>query len=85
LSAELEPTSFEVEGEPRLAGEEMGEGSPVVLLHGISATRRYSLHDSKALARRGHRQVSYDARGHGESEPAPGNRGYGYPELVSDL
>jgi 3-oxoadipate enol-lactonase len=29
--------------------------------------------------------VSYDARGHGESDPAPAGQGYGYPELVDDL
>ena len=31
------------------------------------------------------RVVSYDARGHGESDPAPEGQGYGYPELVGDL
>ena len=29
--------------------------------------------------------VSYDARGHGESDPAPPGEGYGYPALVADL
>jgi pimeloyl-ACP methyl ester carboxylesterase len=29
--------------------------------------------------------ISYDARGHGESDPAPAGQGYGYPELVGDL
>jgi 3-oxoadipate enol-lactonase len=32
--------------------------------------------------KRGYRLISYDARGHGESQPAPG---YEYPELVGDL
>jgi pimeloyl-ACP methyl ester carboxylesterase len=68
-----------------LAGEASGEGLPVVLLHGITATRRYVVHGSKALARAGHRQLAYDARGHGESDPAPEADGYGYPQLVSDL
>ena len=36
-----------------LAGESIGEGPPVVLLHGVTATRRYVVHGSKALARRG--------------------------------
>ncbi|HEX7058969.1 MAG TPA: alpha/beta hydrolase [Solirubrobacterales bacterium] len=66
-------------------GEETGEGPPVVLCHGITATRRYLLHGSKALPRAGHLVVSYDARGHGESDPAPAGQGYGYPELVGDL
>jgi len=62
-----------------------GEGPTVVLCHGITATRRYVLHGSRALERAGHLVVAYDARGHGESDPAPPDRGYGYPELVSDL
>src|SRR6185437_14068987 len=69
----------------RLAGEALGEGPPVVLLHGITATRRYVVHGSKALARAGYRQLSYDARGHGRSDPAPSGEGYAYPELVRDL
>jgi pimeloyl-ACP methyl ester carboxylesterase len=70
---------------PEIRGERAGEGSPVVLCHGITATRRYVLHGSRALERAGHAVVSYDARGHGESDPAPGGRGYGYPELLADL
>jgi len=68
-----------------LAGEAMGEGAPVVLLHGITATRRYVVHGSKALPRAGHRQLTYDARGHGLSAPAPPGAGYAYAELVADL
>src|SRR5262245_31505889 len=82
----LEPSPVEVRsGEVRLAGEQVGEGPAVILLHGLTATRRYVLHGSVALARRGHRLVSYDARGHGESDPAPAGSGYAYPELVADL
>jgi pimeloyl-ACP methyl ester carboxylesterase len=55
------------------------------LLHGLTATRRYVVHGSSGLARRGLRQVTYDARGHGESDSAPPGGGYGYPELVADL
>ncbi len=29
--------------------------------------------------------IAYDARGHGESDPASADAGYGYPELVGDL
>jgi pimeloyl-ACP methyl ester carboxylesterase len=68
-----------------LRGETAGEGPAVVLCHGITATRRYVLHGSRALERAGHLVVSYDARGHGESNPAPAGQGYGYPELVGDL
>lgn len=54
-------------------------------LHGITATRRYVFHGSKALSRRGFHLASYDARGHGESGPAPEGSRYGYPDLVADL
>lgn len=81
----FEGETFAVGPSPRLQGEETGQGPPVVLCHGITATRRYVLHGSKALPRAGYRVVTYDARGHGESEPAPAGEGYGYPELVADL
>lgn len=78
--------AFEVAAPPPvLRGEAEGEGPPVVLCHGITATRRYVLHGSRALARAGYRVIVYDARGHGESDPAPGGGSYGYPELVGDL
>jgi pimeloyl-ACP methyl ester carboxylesterase len=76
---------FVVGPAPRLHGESAGEGPPIVLCHGITATRRYLLHGSRALERAGHRVVGYDARGHGESDPAPPGEGYGYPQLVGDL
>lgn len=77
--------AFAVEPAPVLRGEAEGEGPPVVLCHGITATRRYVLHGSRALPRAGYRVVAYDARGHGESEAAPGGESYGYPQLVEDL
>jgi len=70
---------------PTLRGESAGEGPPALLCHGITATRRYVVHGSRSLERAGHRVVSYDARGHGESDPAPAGEGYGYPRLVDDL
>ena len=63
-----------------LAGEEAGEGTPVVLLHGLTATRRYVVMGSRALQRDGHRVVAYDARGHGASSPAPSPDAYGYED-----
>ncbi len=68
-----------------LAGEEAGEGVPVVLAHGLTATRRYVVMGSRALERGGHRVVLYDARGHGRSTPAPDPDDYGYPALAADL
>ena len=79
------PLPFTVGQRPRIHGESVGEGTPIVLCHGITASRRYVVHGSRGLERAGHAVVSYDARGHGESDPAPAGRGYGYPELVGDL
>ena len=62
-----------------------GDGSPIVLLHGLTATRRYVVMGSGALARAGHRVVAYDARGHGASPPAPTPDAYEYDDLVCDL
>ena len=61
-----------------------GEGSPVVLAHGITAHRDLVVHGSRALARAGHEVTRYDARAHGDSEPAPDGV-YGYEVLADDL
>jgi pimeloyl-ACP methyl ester carboxylesterase len=80
-----EPRPFVAGERPAISGEAVGEGPAIVLCHGITATRRYVVHGSRALERAGHTVVSYDARGHGESDPAPEGQGYVYPELVGDL
>jgi pimeloyl-ACP methyl ester carboxylesterase len=80
-----EPRQLSVGDRPTIRGEVVGEGQAIVLCHGITATRRYVVHGSRALERAGHRVITYDARGHGESDPSPTGQGYGYPELVSDL
>lgn len=66
-----------------LRGEAAGAGPAVVTLHGLTATRRYVLHGSRALERAGRRVVSYDARGHGASDPAA-DGDYSYPALAAD-
>jgi pimeloyl-ACP methyl ester carboxylesterase len=68
-----------------LAGEESGAGPAIVLLHGLTATRRYVVMGSRTLERSGHRVVAYDARGHGRSRPAPTPDAYGYELLAADL
>jgi pimeloyl-ACP methyl ester carboxylesterase len=78
--------SFELDsGGVKLSGERAGEGVPVVLLHGLTATRRYVVMGSRSLERSGHLVVSYDARGHGRSSPAPEPDAYGYEQLAGDL
>lgn len=69
----------------RLAVCDEGEGIPVVLLHGLTASQRYVVMGSRALQRGGHRVVSFDARGHGASSPAPAPHAYGYDEQTADL
>ena len=70
---------------PRLATDDDGDGIPVVLLHGLTATRRYVVMGSRSLERSGHRVIAYDARGHGESDPAPNPAAYEYADLAADL
>lgn len=67
---------------PALSVDDAGAGPPVVLLHGLTATRRYVVMGSRALERGGHRVLAYDARGHGASSPGPR---YDYPALADDL
>ncbi|HKP92027.1 MAG TPA: alpha/beta hydrolase [Thermoleophilaceae bacterium] len=72
-------------GDLALRGESEGDGQAVLLMHGLTATRRYVVHGSHGLARAGNWTVAYDARGHGESD-APGDvSAYDYADLVSDL
>ncbi len=68
-----------------LSIDDAGEGTPVVLLHGLTATKRYVVMGSRTLERSGHRVVAYDARGHGASAPAPDPEAYGYDALADDL
>ncbi len=68
-------------GGVRLRGEQAGHGPAVLLLHGLTATRRYVVHGSRLLEREGHRVVTYDARGHGASSTAPA---YDYDALIED-
>ncbi len=86
MSLEPEPFELRIDGRA-IAGEISGEGEgpPIALLHGLTATRRYVIHGSRTLARSGLRTIAYDARGHGESDPAPPAGGYTYDELAGDL
>jgi pimeloyl-ACP methyl ester carboxylesterase len=68
-----------------LAGEQAGAGPPVVLLHGLTATRRYVTMGSRLIERSGRRAIAYDARGHGRSAPAPAAGAYDYARLARDL
>lgn len=79
-------SDFEVRnGGVILSGEQAGEGPVVVLLHGLTATRRYVVMGSRLLERSGYRTIAYDARGHGRSTPAPAHTEYAYEHLAEDL
>lgn len=81
-----DPVPFEIAGEgAQIAGEQAGAGPTVVLLHGVTATRRYVVQGSRLLERSGYRVLAYDARGHGESSPADDADAYEYRDLVADL
>jgi pimeloyl-ACP methyl ester carboxylesterase len=87
----VEPQAFQVlrqiagRGSVSLAAEQSGRGPSIVLLHGLTATRRNVVQGSRHLIRRGYRLVAYDARGHGESSPAPEPTAYEYRDLIGDL
>ncbi|MCX6393277.1 MAG: alpha/beta fold hydrolase [Solirubrobacterales bacterium] len=68
-----------------LRGEVSGSGRDIVLLHGLTASRRYVLMGSRLLEKEGWRVISFDARGHGRSDAAPSPVDYTYPHLVADL
>ena len=64
--------------------QDSGSGQPLVLLHGLTSTHRYVLHGSRLLERQGYRLISYDARAHGESDPADDPSAYEYADLADD-
>jgi 3-oxoadipate enol-lactonase len=85
MSADMHAFSLDTPTGVRLTGERAGAGAPVVLLHGLTATRRYVLMGSRYLARAGVELVGFDARGHGSSSPAPSPAAYEYADMVGDL
>jgi pimeloyl-ACP methyl ester carboxylesterase len=84
------PTELRVvtDDDVELAGEDSDPARPgtaIVLLHGLTATRRYVVMGSRTLEREGYRTILYDARGHGHSTTAPVPVDYGYERLARDL
>ncbi|MEQ0561750.1 alpha/beta fold hydrolase [Amycolatopsis sp. NEAU-NG30] len=68
-----------------LSYRELGEGRPLVLLHGFTGDSRQWLDHgpAAALAERGHRVVLPDLRGHGDS-PAPDDPAAYPPDVLVD-
>ncbi len=81
-----ERRTVQVEGDGlSLAVEHFGDGGPpVVLLHGGGQTRHAWDETALALAERGLRAVTYDARGHGHSD-WPADQGYQLERFARDL
>jgi pimeloyl-ACP methyl ester carboxylesterase len=67
-----------------LRGSRVGEGRPVLLLHGLTSVSRYVLMGSRLLERNGFEVAGYDARGHGQSARASAPDRYGYEDLTAD-
>ncbi len=59
-------------GDARVVFDDLGSGDPVLLLHGFPATRRLWSQVALRLAEAGHRMITPDLVGYGESELAPG-------------
>ena len=82
-------TELQIQGPgPTLSATRGGpaEGpAQIVMLHGLTATRHYTVMGSRHLDRRELVNVAYDARGHGRSSPAAGPADYAYEHLAADL
>ena len=63
--------------------EDLGSGSPVVLIHGWPLSGRSWENQVPALVDAGHRVISYDRRGFGKSSQPWG--GYDYDTFAADL
>lgn len=63
---------------------DVGDGPPVVLLHGFACGKRMWLHQIRALKRR-FRVIAYDQRGHGLTDAPPAAQGYSAGLLGRDL
>jgi len=62
--------SFESQG-LRIAYDDLGDGEPILLLHGFAADRRLNWRTTgwyELLSRAGYRIIAADARGHGQSD-----------------
>jgi pimeloyl-ACP methyl ester carboxylesterase len=71
----------------RIAYEVVGEGEPILLIHGFAASRVQNWKEPgwyKTLTEAGYRVVAMDCRGHGESDKPHGPKSYGYDIMARD-
>jgi len=80
------PVAFTAEDGVRLAGDSRGpeDGPLVLLLHGGGQTRHAWTRTATRLAGEGYHVVTYDARGHGDSDWSP-DGDYALPRHGRDL
>lgn len=76
-------TIFRSAGGAALAADVIGDGPPVLLLHGVGQTRGSWLKTARRLADIGYRAITLDARGHGGSDWSV--EGYGLDLFANDL
>ena len=70
-----------------IAFEDEGEGPPVLLIHGFASNGRVNWWGTgwvKALAGAGHRVITIDNRGHGQSEKLHDPADYSAPTMAED-
>ena len=80
---EIETRWYSGLGGARIAADSIGEGPPVLLLHGGGQTRGSWRRAAQTLATRGYRAIALDARGHGDSDWA--KDGYSFDIFTGDL
>jgi len=76
-------TTYLEHDEIRFACESVGEGRPLVLLHGLGGNRAGALELADPAP--GWRRVAIDQRGHGETEPVGPDSGYNFETMAADL
>lgn len=69
----------------RMAAYEMGEGPPVVFLHGFPELAFSWRHQLQALADAGYRAIAIDQRGYGQTSVPPNVEDYRVEELIADV
>ncbi|WOF42640.1 alpha/beta hydrolase [Sphingopyxis indica] len=84
----IEPDYFEARDGVRLAWREMGEGAPLVLLHGLFSSAEVNwikFGTAARIAEAGYRVIMPDLRVHGSSDAPHGAEHYPPDVLVDDL
>jgi pimeloyl-ACP methyl ester carboxylesterase len=71
-------------GDIELAYRIAGRGKPVILVHGLACGQRMWFHQRRRLSDR-HTVITYDQRGHGQSDAPDDPRRYSGAHLARDL